>query len=220
MKTPGKLFGFLLLGLSATALAGSCDNPYFPAGPGSSKTFAFRSKADGSSKSYTISVVNPSAGGFTLRYDYTNPVRVLENQYTCSAEGLTTPSLGAGSGSGPSANVTTQVKASSGVVIPAPERWKVGGSWVYTNQGTMATKDQNYTFKNEFTFQVVAQEQVKVPAGTFQTFKVTLTQKGEFGAKGASQPINYTLTQWYAKGVGLVRQEDQAGIHELVSYKP
>ena len=49
-----------------------------------------------------------------------------------------------------------------------------------------------YAFTNETTFRVVGQEQVKVPAGTFQAFKVVLTQKGEFGAKGTSQPINYT----------------------------
>lgn len=70
------------------------------------------------------------------------------------------------------------------------------------------------------TFQIVAQEQVKARAGTFQAFKVVLTLKGEFGAKGTSQPINYRITQWYAKGVGLVRQEDQNAVHELINYTP
>lgn len=77
-----------------------------------------------------------------------------------------------------------------------------------------------YAFTNETTFRGVGQEQVKVPAGTFQAFKVVLTQKGEFSAKGTSQPIAYTFTQWFSKGVGLVRQEDIVGVQELVAMKP
>ncbi|HEU4742356.1 MAG TPA: hypothetical protein VFS50_12255 [Meiothermus sp.] len=169
--------------------------------------------------------MNSSANGFTLRYNWTNPTRVLDVPYTCTAEGLTTPSLGAGLGSGPSATLTTQVKASRGVVIPTAERWRVGASWTYANEGTITANDKQqgqlvYTFKGEFTFQIVAQEQIQVPAGTFPAFKVVLTQKGEFSAKGLSQPINYSITQWYAKGVGLVRQEDQTAVHELADYQP
>lgn len=209
----------LLLALASPAQA-ACDNPFFPAKAGSSKTFVIQ----GQSKTYTIRVTSATTNGFTLRYEYTDPVRVLESPYTCTPLGLTSPSLFS-SGFGPDANITTQIKASSGVVIPAEGRWQVGSSWTYTNEGTSIANDKTrgqlvYTFKNEVTFQIVAQEQVKVPAGTFQAFKVVLTQKGEFGAKGSSQFINYRITQWYAKGVGLVRQEDQNAVHELISFKP
>jgi hypothetical protein len=218
MKTLGTLA--LLLALSVPALAGNCDNPYFPAKAGSSKTFAIQ----GESKTYTMRVTNATANGFTLRYEYTDPVRVLESPYTCTPQGLTSPSLFS-SGFGPDANITTQVKASGGILIPAEGRWRVGSSWTYANEGTITAHDKTqgqlvYTFKNEITFQIVAQEEVKVPAGTFQAFKVVMTQKGEFGAKGTSQPINYRITQWYAKGVGLVRQENQNTVHELTSFKP
>jgi hypothetical protein len=217
-----KGFGTLTLWLLVLAapVQAACDNPFFPAKAGSSKTFAIQ----GESKTYTMRVTNATANGFTLRYEYTDPVRVLESPYTCTPEGLTSPSLFS-SGFGPDANITTQVKASSGIVIPAEGRWRVGSSWTYANEGTITAHDKTrgqlvYTFKNEITFQIVAQEQVKVPAGTFQAFKVVLTLKGEFGAKGTSQPINYRITQWYAKGVGLVRQEDQNAVHELINYTP
>jgi hypothetical protein len=49
--------------------------------------------------------------------------------------------------------------------------------------------------------------------------KVLLTQTGEFGAGGYVQPLNYSITQWYAPGTGLVRQEDQNGVHEILAYK-
>lgn len=214
----------LFLSLAAFALAAGCDNPFFPAKAGSSKTFTFKSKSDGSTGSYTIRVVNATASGFTLRYEYTNPVQVLESPYTCTPEGLTSPSWFS-SGFGPDAKVTTQVTKSSGIVIPAASRWQVGSSWTYANEGTMTALDKTrgqliYTFKNEITFRIVGQEQVKVPAGSFQAFKVVLTQTGEIGAGGRTQPIAYTLIQWYAKEVGLVRQEDQAGVHELASFKP
>lgn len=222
MKTIGTLIT-LLLTLGTSALA-ACDNPFFPAVPGSSKTFAFKSKVDGHTGSYTIRVVNFTANGFTLRYEYTDPVRVLESPYTCTTEGLTSSSLFS-SGFGPDAKVTTQVTKSSGLVIPAAPRWRVGSSWTFSNEGTLATDDKTqgklvYTFKNEVVFRVVGEEQVKVPAGAFPAFKVVLSAKGEFGAGGKTQPITYTLTQWYARGVGLVRQEDQAGVHELTSYQP
>ncbi len=48
---------------------------------------------------------------------------------------------------------------------------------------------------------------------------MVLTNKGEFGASGYTRPINSSIDQWFAPGVGLVRQEDEKGIHELVSYK-
>jgi hypothetical protein len=127
-------------------------------------------------------------------------------------------------GFGPNANLTTQVSKSSGIIIPPAARWRVGESWTYANEGTITADDKTkgqlvYTFKNQITFRVVGQEQVKVPAGTFQAWKVLLTQKGAFGAKGVSQPINYTITQWYAKGVGLVRQEDPFSVHQLAGFK-
>lgn len=217
MKTLGTL-AVVLLALLASARAAGCDNPYFPAKAGSSKTF------QGKGKSYTISVTNVTANGFTLRYEYTNPVLTLELPVTCTAEGLSVPALGAGSSFGYDAKVSTEIKQSSGIVIPTAERWKVGSSWTFSNEGTVTVKDKQqgqlvYSYKGQFTFRVVGQEQVKVPAGTFQAFKVVLTQKGEFSAKGTSQPINYTFTQWFSKGVGLVRQEDIVGVQELVSYK-
>lgn len=221
MKPLG-MFGLLLAALTlqvAPALA-ACDNPFFPARPNSSKTFAIKGK----NQTYTVSVVNAGANGFTLRYEYTDPVRVLENPYTCTGEGLRASSLGAGVGAGPDANVTTTVTRSGGIVIPAADRWRVGATWTFSNEGTITANDRTqgtlvYTFKNVFTFRVVAEEQVKVPAGTFTAFKVTLTQKGEFGANGKSTPVAQTITQWFVRGVGLVRQEGGFGAHELVSYK-
>jgi hypothetical protein len=218
----------LFLALATPALAAGCDNPFFPAKAGSSKTFAIQGK----SETYTIRVTNATAAGFTLRYEYTDPVRVLEVPYTCTPQGLTSPSLFS-SGFGPDAKVTTQVSKSSGLVIPTAERWRIGASWTYANEGTITADDKTrgqlvYTFKNEITFRVVGQEQVKVPAGTFQAFKVVLSAKGEFGAKGKSMPTSQTLTQWYVKGVGLVRQEvrisspggaETTSVHELIRFK-
>ena len=51
------------------------------------------------------------------------------------------------------------------------------------------------------TVEVVARERVTVPAGV-AALKLVLTQKGEVGGGGATQPLNYTITQWYASGVG------------------
>ncbi len=220
MKAIGKLAGLiiLVLVLATPALAGACDHPYVPLSPSHSKTFAVKNKIDGSSEQYTISVAKLTANSFELHYGY--PKVELTIPFTCTPAGFTSPQFGLGRAVGPSGSVTYHVTSSSGAVIAPPDHWKVGGSWTHAGQGTAtAASGQTYTFKNEMTFQVVAQERVQVPAGTFDALKVVLTQKGEFGAGGYNQPINYTLNQWYALGTGLVRQEDQSAIHEMVSYK-
>lgn len=206
----------LVVALTTPALAGNCDNPYLPVGQGYTKTYALKNKATGTADQYTVSVDKVTANSFEAAYRY--PDVSLTVPYTCTPAGLTTPRFGLGGGAGRSGSVTFTVTSSSGVVIPPPDRWKVGGVWTYTNQGSAAASGQTYAFKNEMTFQVVAQERVKVPAGTFDALKVVLTHKGEVGAGGRTQPLSNTFDQWYAAGVGLVRQEDKNSVHELVSF--
>lgn len=216
MKAIGKTAGLMIvvLALATPALANVCGNPYVG---NVSSTFAFKNKLTGSSERYTISVDKVTANSFELQFRY--PDVSFTWPFTCTPAGVTSPRFGLGRVAGPNRSVTYQVTSSSGVVIASPDRWKVGGTWTYANQGTAAASGQNYTFKNEMTFRVVAKERVEVPAGAFDALKVVLTNKGEFGASGYTQPINSSIDQWYAPGVGLVRQEDRAGSHELVEYK-
>lgn len=212
----------MLLALAAPApvppaLAASCDNPYAPVGKALPKTYRFKSKGAAPSSQYTVTVEKMTATGFEMRY--TDQTGTYTVPYTCTPDGLASGQFGLGRG--PSGSVTYKVTSSSGVVIPRPDRWRVGNSWIATSQGTVSASasDQKYTFKSILTFKVVANERVTVPVGSFDAVKVTLTQKGEFGAGGYVQPLNYSGTLWFASGVGLVRQEDEFGVHELVSYK-
>jgi len=61
------------------------------------------------------------------------------------------------------------------------------------------------------------EEDVKVPAGTFRATKVVCTVT-EVRGKPIDKP--YTLTHWYAKGVGLVRVEWDGGERVLKAFAP
>jgi hypothetical protein len=217
MKTIGRSAGLIILALTLAipalavpALAGACDHDYL-LGQEHSKTYTVKNKATGASEQYTVSVEKLTANSFDLHYRFPQTDFVLP--FTCTPAGLTTPDLRVGPQKG---GASYHITSSSGVVIAAPDRWKVGGTWTYTNQGTTTTSNgQTYPLKNEMTFQITARERVTVPAGSYDAFKVVLTQKIEAGGG----VINYTVNQWYARGMGVVRQEDQTNVHELVSYK-
>lgn len=205
----------LLVPAVPAAAASSCDNPYVPAREGLSWTYSVKHKAGGQSQ-WTLSVSKVTPGGFEWRYTF--PQASFTASFTCSAGGLAAPGFGLGPVAAAMGG-TYEITSSSGVVYAAPDKWKVGASWTASSEGSISGGGQKYAFKKALTVQVVARERVTVPAGGFDALKLVLTQKGEFAGGGAAQPLNYTITQWYASGVGLVRQEDAFSVHELTSYK-
>ncbi|HEX8280479.1 MAG TPA: hypothetical protein VF551_03810, partial [Chthoniobacterales bacterium] len=75
----------------------------------------------------------------------------------------------------------------------APPRLRVGEKW--TLDDSVAGNDVH----EEFT--VEAQEEVIVPAGTFQAFRLRCEQ---------GWPLSLTIERWYAPGVGLVKDHTTA----------
>ena len=74
--------------------------------------------------------------------------------------------------------------------------------------------------------EILGEESVTVPAGTFNTFKVKskLTQKGTMQmttGPAVSIPVNVSLDMlmYYAKGIGLVKSMvEKTALSELLSY--
>ncbi len=210
------LIVLLLIPAVPAGAASSCDNPYLPAREGLSWTYSVTRKTGGEGSQWTLSVSKVTAGGFEWRYAF--PQASFTASFTCSAGGLAAPGFGLGQVAAAMGG-TYEITSSSGVVFAAPDKWKVGASWTASSEGSISGGGQKYPFKKSLTVEVVARERVTVPAGGFDALKLVLTQKGELGAGGAAQPLNYTITQWYASGVGLVRQEDAFSVHVLASYK-
>ncbi len=205
----------LLIPAVPAGVASGCDNPYVPAREGLSWTYSVKVKT-GEQSQWTLSVSKVSPGGFEWRYAF--PQVSFTESFTCSAGGIAAPGFGMEQVAAAMGG-TYKITSSSGVVYAAPDKWRVGSSWTASSEGSVSGGGQKFPFKISLTVKVVARERVSVPAGGFDALKLVLTQKGELGAGGAAQPLNYTITQWYASGVGLVRQEDASSVHVLASYK-
>jgi hypothetical protein len=90
-----------------------------------------------------------------------------------------------------------------GEALLIPSRPAVGQSWQMPTGGPTAT------------FRIVGREEVPVPAGRFDCWKVEIT--GQFG------PIRFQDTLWVANGVGIVQQIQQrlglTVVSKLTDYK-
>ncbi len=123
-----------------------------------------------------------------------------------------------------------QVTNFTGTNFPPTNQWKVGATWTANSTveggGTIQDIEAVATGTVDQTYEIVAQESVTVPAGTFETYKVnlTLTEKMAISMNGTEVPVEFTTnsTQWYAEGVGLIKsatEGDFASTTELASYE-
>jgi uncharacterized protein YxeA len=104
-----------------------------------------------------------------------------------------------------------------GSVIKFP--LKQGKKWEYTHLSGMhgGPDFSKRSTERTTTFEVVAYEEVTVPAGTFWAYKITATVEG-----GAGTPVERgTHTYWYAPDVKQVikSSEFRIGTMELIKYK-
>lgn len=212
-KLIGVVAGLLLMG----AAWAKCDHPYYPVREG--WVWTYKSSTDG--KTYTSSQSNVSDSGFTSIMNFSNVT--VENRWRCNANGLASLEYG-GVNSGQNQQIKMETVSSKGVAIPAG--LGVGSSWEYsyTIKGNMPSQGGTMTGESTVTNKVVGQETVKVPAGTFQAYKVesTFTTKMNMTISGkqVSLPANsFKSTVWYARGVGMVKSVSEVGTTELISLK-
>ncbi len=116
-----------------------------------------------------------------------------------------------------------ETASEEGYSFPADGAVKLGAEWTETRVMKMSAgggdpKAQGIAMKMvmKTKHKIAAKESVKVPAGTFDAFKVvsesetTMEMEGPMAAmmKGmAGAPQKSTHTMWIAKGVGMVKQE-------------
>ncbi|THF88907.1 hypothetical protein E7T09_06980 [Deinococcus sp. KSM4-11] len=130
--------------------------------------------------------------------------------WTCTEQGLTA-SFGPGTGA---------LQADSGTMPPASQ-WKVGKTWPGLSRVTTVS---GVTMNSTSQSRIAAQETVTTPAGTFTAFRVeTITKHkltvppGTTLPAGAAEAMNRdtTVTLWYARGVGLVKEVNGDGSFTL-----
>ncbi len=66
---------------------------------------------------------------------------------------------------------------------------------------------------------VAAKENITTPAGSWDCYKITMTQKIKMSIGGIGIPIKFECTEWYAPGFGMVKTESRYGYSQITAIK-
>jgi hypothetical protein len=197
---------------------GECSNDYFPTDAGS--TWEYTSTSGGAPpQSRTVTIAEERGDGFSVEIGLAS-VATFDIEWSCSGGDLTqlTPTASL-SMAGTSSTVTAT--SHSGVTLPADLdtilSWQESGAWsvpmgASTTVGTFA-----------FDTVVTGAETIAVPFDTLEAMRVESQAEGTLNGEPTAA---CHITQWWAKDVGLVKQETtcilggqaMTEVLELVSY--
>jgi hypothetical protein len=189
-----------------------CNHPYFPALDGANWRYSGVESAAGP-YSFTDTVINVRADGFTLSGEFDGLVRTQE--WSCSEAGVSVLDYGGMN----SARVTTsgmdfqlQTTEMSGVTLPADlapgsswsQSFTVAGEMVMEGAATSTATGTAVSHNVAIEF-----ETVTVPAGTFEALRIERTIEIDLliHVGGASLPTTVSSTEstWFARGVGWIK---------------
>jgi hypothetical protein len=219
---------------SPTATAsGLCDNPLMIVRTGASWTYTSTGSPSGDF-TYTDTITDLRADGFTLRTQFTDLTRTQE--WECDPGGLRALQLGGGS----SASIIAQDTTSEFRTLEVsgysyPRQVTPGIQWEYrlVFEGYTATPSSQQTpSQGMFTaaMQEAGRETVTVPAGTFEATKFQSTSTVLVTVEFQGIQIPFTVQNssviWYAPGVGFIKSIENSDIGgepstivtELMSY--
>ena len=209
---------------AASGMSGDCSNPFFPVVEGASWTYDMTGTG---ASTYTRTITEVRDNGFTMTNATDGSDTPLSIDYECGENGLSSATLGGLPGA--AGAFSFSVTNFTGTNFPPADQWKTGATWnaSYTVEGGGTIQDIEATATGDvaLTYEIVDQESVTVPAGTFDAYKVnsTLTQKLTMSMNGMTVPVEFTINSvdWYAKDVGQVKSMtlgDFANTSELVAY--
>ncbi len=176
-----------------------CTNKYNPVADGAVKTY----KMSAGGKDTRILTAYTS-GTDTFVEETTFGGTTVKHEWKCTAEGL----IAANPGSMMSSSAgQTEPKHISGVTLPKDSEIQIGKEWttVYQSSGKSAAGNisTDVTIKNKI---VAMDDEVKVPAGTFQSVKVEAIIDVSMKMNGSNVPVpQITSYIWFAPGVGMVK---------------
>ncbi|MGH7326014.1 MAG: hypothetical protein ACREJ9_15415 [Candidatus Rokuibacteriota bacterium] len=199
----------------ASAAAGPCDSSIFPIKVGTRWNYRM---AGSDAHSSTITITQVSDGGFTERHEFSDVK--FDVGWRCLPEGLRAMQRATfGVNPGGPEGMKFETMSAAGVRFPPRSRWTIGVTWTETYTLRMSMPIPNAPMKFDpmtFThrYRIVGRERVSVPAGSFDAFKLAITEEGE-----DEPPAHF----WVADGVGVVRADvpDDGKVHrvELVKFQ-
>ncbi|GGR80455.1 TapB family protein [Deinococcus sedimenti] len=128
--------------------------------------------------------------------------------WTCTAKGITSTLS-----SGGASSVTTSTAA-----MPPLNTWRPGYTWKSAQDLKM---DGGITAKSTSVSKIVNRESVKVPAGTFNAWRLDTTTTVTMKLPSSSTPKTTTVktSVWYAPGTGMIRTSLSGVTMELLKVK-
>lgn len=210
---------------AATAASGPCSNDFFPVVEGASWTY---NTTGAGASTYTRAIAEVRDDGFTMTNTTDSSPTPLHIDYLCGKDGISSATLG--NLPGAAGSFSLSVTNFSGTNFPPADQWKTGATWSasYTVEGGGTIQDIQADATGQVTqdYEIVGQESITVPAGTFNAYQVnsTLSQQLTLAMNGITVPVEVTIssTDWYAKGIGQIKSMtlgDFASTSELASYQ-
>jgi len=196
---------------------GGCTNAYYPLSSGATWSYASTGSITGD-YTYTETLSGLSDTGFMTNDAFSiGATRTVT--WSCDSGNLTSLATGSGNASVSSSSMTLTIDSvnATGYIIPADfTDGKIWSEDVTLNGTLVQGSDQKGTTvsENKVDCTTAGIDKVTVPAGTFDTVKITchtnldttVTLIGKISGT-TGKPITTVLdsTQWYAQGVGLVQ---------------
>lgn len=185
----------------------ACGNPYFALPQG--LRVDFESETKGQKIAYSLTVQASNAGAEKLVYEFPSLEFVFAQDIDCANGAVTTDTfLNMAAATG---QMKTESQKAEGELMPKDVH--VGSTWS-TRYETVVTNTVSevagtvMTMKLRTDSKAVGEEKVTVPAGTYDALKVETTSTSDvtLGEGSALPSSTTTATQWWVKGIGLVKQ--------------
>jgi hypothetical protein len=190
--------------------SGACANDYFPVVPDT--TWLYLRTIDERSNRFRQTVEEITDSGFVMLLQFGNAGE--RDFWTCSPDGLANVEqyvTGPSGGAPPPDTIPFGHFRSQGVSVPADI--SVGSSWkqVVTSLAFFTVNGVRHRERQVITtsYRAVAEETVATPMGVFDSLKIETTSTTHktaptFG-NGIDQTTTSVFTQWWSRGVGLVK---------------
>lgn len=101
---------------------------------------------------------------------------------------------------------TMKTLSTTGVTIPS--QIKAGDTWGQVSQLEFTSAAQTYQATLTYNFSAFGNEQVSVPAGTFNAMKVQVRALTQAVLSGQTVDVTITGFEWFAPGVGHVKSSE------------
>ena len=204
---------------STSQTSGECGHDYFPSEEGT--TWELAVTGDGTNYNSTAAITESRDEGFTLVSGLADGSSTFTMEVSCTDDGLimmdslsqaVSASVNTDEGSG-----TITTVAQTGVTLPAD----LEGASTWQQYVAWEAQGSDSVLHGDATIEYVSRgfEVVTVPLGTFNAIRVDSENRGTLQGE---ELMSCQVSVWYAKDVGIVKQEQTCSsmhsTYELVSF--